>query len=108
MARNNNKSSLACPVMTTQNLIGGKWKILLIYQLSSGTKRFNELQKALPAITQATLTQQLRQLENDRLITRTVYPVVPPKVEYALTSHGQKFVPIMEAMCAWATEYLLG
>jgi DNA-binding HxlR family transcriptional regulator len=105
MARNT-ESSLSCPVITTQNLIGGKWKILIIYALGQGTKRFGELQRSLPGITQAALTQQLRELERDALVHREVYPVVPPKVEYSLTPIGSRLDPVMDAMCAWGAAYL--
>lgn len=105
MARNTS-DSIRCPVVTTQNLIGGKWKILILYHLGQGTKRFNELQRALPRIAQATLTQQVRELERDGLVHREVYAVVPPKVEYSLTLIGRRFLPVMEAMCAWGVAYL--
>jgi DNA-binding HxlR family transcriptional regulator len=105
VARNTSKQ-IRCPVVTTQNLIGGKWKILVLYHLGQGTKRFNELQRALPHIAQATLTQQVRELERDGLVHREVYPVVPPKVEYSLTPIGSRFLPVMDAMCAWGLAYL--
>ncbi|MBI5576963.1 MAG: helix-turn-helix transcriptional regulator [Deltaproteobacteria bacterium] len=87
-------------------MIGGKWKILVLYHLGQGTKRFHELQRALPHIAQATLTQQVRELERDGLVHREVYPVVPPKVEYSLTPIGIRFLPVMDAMCAWGLAYL--
>ena len=107
MARNT-ESSISCPVITTQNLIGGKWKILIIYMLGLGTKRFGELQRCLPGITQTALTQQLRELERDGLVRREVYPVVPPKVEYSLTPIGRRLDPVMKAMCSWGAAYLAG
>jgi DNA-binding HxlR family transcriptional regulator len=95
-----------CPVLTAQQLIGGKWKIVILYHLGAGTKRFSELHRTLGNITQASLTQQLRELEKDGLLLRKVYPVVPPKVEYSLTAIGKKLLPIMAEMCAWGKDYL--
>lgn len=94
-----------CPVGVTLERIGGKYKPLLLWHLCEGTLRFGELQKLVPA-TPKMLTQQLRELENDGLITRTVYPVVPPKVEYAMTSLGQSLYPILEQMYRWGMTYL--
>ncbi|MBQ6832702.1 MAG: helix-turn-helix transcriptional regulator [Oscillospiraceae bacterium] len=95
-----------CPVETTLNLIGGKYKALILWHLSEGTRRYNELQRAVPAATPRVLTNQLRELENQKLITRTVYPVVPPKVEYAMTDLGRSLMPILTAMRNWGAEYL--
>lgn len=94
-----------CPVGVTLERIGGKYKPLLLWHLCEGTLRFGELQKLVPA-TPKMLTQQLRELESDGLITRTVYPVVPPKVEYAMTSLGQSLYPILEQMYRWGMTYL--
>ena len=90
-----------CPVSATLQLIGGKYKALLLWHLSSGVLRFNELRRLVPEATPKMLTQQLRELERDSLITRTVYPVVPPKVEYALTERGRSLFPILQAMYVW-------
>ena len=87
-----------CPVSATLQLIGGKYKALLLWHLSNGVLRFNELRRLVPEATPKMLTQQLRELERDSLITRTVYPVVPPKVEYALTERGRSLFPILQAM----------
>jgi len=95
-----------CPVLAVQNLITGKWKLLILWQLSQGTKRFNELQKLLPDISQGILTHQLRELEQDRLVHREVYKEVPPKVEYSLTEIGQSFIPVLNVVCEWGTVYL--
>ncbi|WP_440108755.1 winged helix-turn-helix transcriptional regulator [Paenibacillus sp. QZ-Y1] len=96
-----------CPVEASVNLIGGKWKILVLYHLiSHKVKRFNELQRALPNITHRTLTRQLRELEEDNLISRRVYPEVPPKVEYMLTELGESLVPILIELQNWGTDYL--
>ena len=96
-----------CPVETTLSLIGGKYKALILWHLSGGTLRFNQLQRAVTA-TPRMLTLQLRELENDGLITRTVYPEVPPRVEYAMTDLGRSFMPILTAIRDWGTEYLRG
>ena len=96
-----------CPVETTLSLIGGKYKALILWHLSAGTLRFSQLQKAVTA-TPRMLTLQLRELENDGLISRTVYPEVPPRVEYAMTDLGRSLMPILSAMRNWGTEYLRG
>ena len=92
----------ACPLKLIQQTIGGKWKIMILWALSENTRRFNELQKLFPDITQAMLTKQLRELEKDNFVHREVYKEVPPKVEYSLTSLGKEFVPIIEHMSNWA------
>lgn len=97
---------IKCPVGVTQNVIGGKWKIVIIWQIKDGVKRFNELQKALPGIRQGYLTQQLRELEQDGLVHREVYKEVPPKVEYSLTDMGNKFLKVMDKMLEWGMEYI--
>ena len=94
-----------CPVETTLSLIGGKYKALILWHLSAGTLRFSQLQKAVTA-TPRMLTLQLRELENDGLISRTVYPEVPPRVEYAMTNLGRSLMPILTAIRDWGTEYL--
>lgn len=94
----------ACPVQTCLNFISDKWKILIIRDLLTGTKRFNELKKSLAPVTQKMLTQQLRQMEDDGLINRKVYPVVPPKVEYSLTELGLSLKPVIEAMKKWGED----
>jgi DNA-binding HxlR family transcriptional regulator len=90
-----------CPAEYTLAVIGGRWKVLILFQLFQGVKRFSELQRALKGITQKMLTQQLRELERDRVVLRTVYPQVPPKVEYRLTSLGDTLKPVVHAMCKW-------
>ena len=95
-----------CPVSVTLQLIGGKYKALLLWHLSSGVLRFNELSRLVPEATPKMLTQQLRELERDSLITRTVYPVVPPKVEYALTERGRSLFPILQAMYVWGSSLM--
>ena len=95
----------ACPVQTCLNFISDKWKILIIRDLLTGTKRFSELKKSLAPVTQKMLTQQLRQMENDGIIYREVYPVVPPKVEYSLTELGRSLEPVIEVMKKWGQEF---
>jgi len=92
-----------CPVRAAIDKIGGKWKPLILYALLSGTKRFSELQKLIPEATQKMLTQQLRELERDRIITRKVYPTVPPRVEYFFASGGKSLQPAFKALCEWAS-----
>lgn len=99
-------STYHCPVEATLELIGGKYKALILFHLIDSTLRFNQLQKLIPQATPKMLTQQLRELEKDSLISRTVYPVVPPKVEYQLTDFGKSIIPIINAMCDWGTDYL--
>jgi len=95
-----------CPVVATLDIIGGKYKALILWHLVDGTKRFGELRKLIPQATQKMLTQQLRELEEDNLVIRTVYPVVPPKVEYQLSDLGKSINPILNAMRAWGTDYM--
>jgi DNA-binding HxlR family transcriptional regulator len=101
-----NKKQYHCPVEVSMNLLSGKWKCLMLWHLHEGTKRYNELEKIVPGVSQKMLTQQLKELENDGLISRTVYPEVPPRVEYSLTERGQSAFPILEMMHAWAVEQL--
>ena len=94
-----------CPVATTVGLIGNKWKLLIIRNLLSRPWRFNELHRDLDGISQKVLTDSLRQLEADGIITRTVFPEVPPRVEYALSPLGESMRPILDAMQAWGNSY---
>lgn len=95
----------ACPVATTVVLIGSKWKLLIMRNLLSRPWRFNELKKDLEGISQKVLTDSLRSMEADGLLTRTVYPEVPPRVEYTLTELGYSLRPILEAMRVWGEDY---
>ena len=95
----------ACPVATAVALIGGKWKLLILRNLKSRPWRFNELQRDLDGISQKVLTDSLRSMEEDGLITRTVYPEVPPRVEYALSDLGKSLKPILDSMVAWGNSY---
>ncbi|MCX8128580.1 MAG: helix-turn-helix transcriptional regulator [Clostridia bacterium] len=99
-------SKYNCPVEVTLELIGGKWKALILWHLSHKTLRFGELRKLVPKATQKMLTQQLRDLENDGLIVRKVYTEVPPKVEYSLSGFGESIKPVLDAMCTWGSLYL--
>lgn len=92
-------------VKTTLNTIGGKWKPLILYLLNNETLRFSQLQRGISGITQKMLTQQLRELEGERLITRKVYPEVPPKVEYSITSYGKTLMPIFKSMHEWGEKH---
>jgi DNA-binding HxlR family transcriptional regulator len=94
-----------CPVGATLGVIGGRWKTAVLFQLTSGTQRFGQLRKLLPNVTQRMLTLQLRELEQDGLVRRTVYAEVPPRVEYELTPWGESLRPILEAMCEWGQRY---
>lgn len=95
----------ACPVATTVALIGSKWKLLIIRNLLARPWRFNELKKDLEGISQKVLTDSLRSMEADGIITRTVYPEVPPRVEYSLTELGKSLKPILDSMRAWGEAY---
>lgn len=95
----------ACPVATTVQLIGSKWKLLIMRNLMTRPWRFNELKKDLEGISQKVLTDSLRSMEADGIITRTVYPEVPPRVEYALSELGESMRPIMKAMEVWGQAY---
>ena len=94
-----------CPVATTVQLIGNKWKLLILRNLLVRPWRFNELMKSLDGISQKVLTESLRSMESDGIITRTVYPEVPPRVEYALSELGESMRPILDAMQAWGNNY---
>lgn len=95
----------ACPVETTLMLISDKWKVLILRDLLPGTKRFGELRRSVGGVSQKVLTAQLRQMEDSGLLTRTVYPEVPPRVEYTLTELGYSLKPILDAMRNWGEEY---
>jgi DNA-binding HxlR family transcriptional regulator len=101
-----NNSEYNCPVDATLGLIGGKYKSLILWHLIDTTLRFGELRKLIEGATPKMLTQQLRELEESHLVTRIVYPVVPPKVEYSLTDLGRSIKPILSAMYDWGTDYL--
>lgn len=106
MATFNSHTIPECPFVTTQKVLSGKWAILLLHHLDDGTKRFNELQRLMTPITQATLTKQLRQLEEDGLVERLVYPEIPPRVEYQLTPIGQEFGQVLKQIDSWGNKYI--
>lgn len=96
-----------CQVITALDIIVGKWKpVILLHLMEGGTKRFSELKRLIPDITQKMLTKQLRELEEQDIIQRVIYPQVPPKVEYSLTEHGKSLVPILEQMHIWGEAHL--
>ncbi|TLS51711.1 winged helix-turn-helix transcriptional regulator [Paenibacillus antri] len=98
--------TINCEKELTLAVIGGKWKLIILWHLGmEGTKRFSELKKLVPHITQKMLTNQLRELEEDQLIFRKVYPVVPPRVEYSLTEHGESLMPVLKMMYNWGKKY---
>lgn len=95
-----------CPVEATLEVIGGKWKGVILSHLLHETSRFNELRRLMPEVTQRMLTKQLRELEADNLISRKVYAEVPPKVEYSITDYGKTLSPVIQALRAWGTQHL--
>lgn len=95
-----------CPVEATLTYLDGKWKGVILFHLMEGTLRFNELRRKLPAVTQRMLTKQLRELEDCGLVSRTVHPVVPPRVDYALTPLGETLKPVVQALSAWGGQYV--
>ena len=95
-----------CPYVTTQKVLQGKWAIVVLYHLSTGTKRFNELERLIPEVTRTVLTRQLRQLEQDKLITRKVFAEVPPHVEYYLSTLGTKFQKVLNEIEIFGLDYI--
>lgn len=95
-----------CPVEVAMDTLSGKWKCLMLWHLNDGVKRYKELERIVPGVSQKMLSQQLKELERDGLITRKVYPEVPPRVEYALTELGKSAFPILSLMHDWAVERL--
>ena len=102
------KTLPACPVETTLTLISDKWKVLILRDLMPGTKRFGELKKSVGNVSQKVLTSQLREMEQSGLLIRTVYPEVPPRVEYTLTDLGRSLKPSLDAMQSWGEAYKAG
>ena len=94
-----------CPMEIGLNILSGRWKLKILWQISRGAVRFNELHRRLGKITTKTLTQQLRELEDQKIIQRTVYPDIPPKVEYSLTELGQSISPVLKSLCEWGIHY---
>lgn len=106
MAHSKYDCNLGCPVEAALEVIGGKWKGVILYHLLSETMRFNQLRRLMPEVTQRMLTRQLRELEADNLISRKVYPEVPPKVEYSMTEYGKTLTPVIYALQAWGLQHL--
>ncbi len=101
-----NLKEINCEKELTLAVIGGKWKLIILWHMGlDGTLRFSELKKRIPSITQKMLTNQLRELEEDQLVTRKVYAEVPPRVEYSLTAYGESLMPILQMMYKWGKEY---
>jgi DNA-binding HxlR family transcriptional regulator len=101
-----NGKTYHCPVEAALDVIGGKWKPLILWALGDNVLRFGELQKGLPGVNAKMLTKQLRELEEDGVIRRTVYPEVPPRVEYSITEFGKTLFPVLQALCNWGAHYL--
>src|SRR5262245_11629431 len=99
------KKTVGCPVETAIEVIGGRWKVLILQELFGGVRRFNQLQKMLTGVSHRTLTQQLRELEAHGIVRREVFQQVPPKVEYSLTPLGETLRPVLDAMHEWADSY---
>ncbi|WP_266364085.1 winged helix-turn-helix transcriptional regulator [Tellurirhabdus rosea] len=95
-----------CPVTLTSEVLGGKWKPVIIYNVSRGVNRFGEMQRAMPGISKKMLTQELRDLERNGILNRKIYAQIPPKVEYSLTDMGKATLPILNAMADWSMKYL--
>lgn len=95
-----------CPVSVTQNVLMGKWKLAILWVVGHKTRRFSELKRLMPKVSRGVLTQQLRELERDKLVHREVYREVPPKVEYSLTGIGKSFIPIMMQILEWGVGYI--
>ena len=103
----NKKENIACPVTATIALIGGRWKTIILYILSDHTRRFGEIAVRMPAISRKVLTEQLKELEADGLISREQFKEIPPRVEYSLTDLGRSLAPVLAGMAAWGREKVL-
>ena len=101
-----NGKTYHCPVEAALDVIGGKWKPLILWHLKDDVRRFSELQRMIPDVNAKMLTKQLRELEKDGVISRTVYPEIPPRVEYSFTDFGRTLVPILDSLCAWGQQHL--
>ncbi|MEE9446331.1 MAG: helix-turn-helix domain-containing protein [Arenicellales bacterium] len=107
MRKQRHKAYTDCPVEAALDMIGGKWKSIVLFRLLEDTHRFNELRRLIPNITQRMLTNQLRELEKDGLVNRKVYAQVPPKVEYSITEFGQTLEPVLLALTHWSEQEVL-
>ena len=99
-------SGFTCPVEATIQLIGGKYKAIILWHLMHQTLRYSELHKRMPKATDKMLAQQLRELENDNLIIKKIYPVIPPKTEYSLSELGKTLIPLLDSMCEWGQQFM--
>jgi len=106
MKAKESRCSFGCPVEAALEVLGGKWKGLILFHLRDTTKRFNELKRLIPGITQRMLTKQLRELEADKIVRREIFKEIPPKVEYSLTNFGLTLTPILKALQEWGIEYI--
>jgi DNA-binding HxlR family transcriptional regulator len=106
MTYSKNGKTYHCTVEAALDVIGGKWKPLILWHLGESVMRFSELQKELPGVNTKMLTKQLRELEGDGVIRRMVFPEVPPRVEYSITDFGKTLIPILQALCTWGADYL--
>jgi DNA-binding HxlR family transcriptional regulator len=95
-----------CPIELTLDIIGGKWKVLILWHLLEHTRRYSELRRRIPDVTEKMLIQQLRELESDGIIRREVFPSVPPRVEYSFTDRGERLIPALVALCRWGEEQM--
>ena len=107
MRKQRHKTYTHCPVEATLDIIGGKWKSIILFRVLEETRRFNELRRLIPSLTQRMLTNQLRELEHDGLIARKIYAQVPPKVEYSITAFGKTLEPVLLALKQWAEKNML-
>ena len=106
MAREFDNERFNCPLDAALQAIGGKWKGIILFHLSIKKMRFNQLNKSIPKVTERMLIRQLRELEKDELVLRTVYPVVPPKVEYEITEFGKTLIPVLTELNGWGKTYI--
>ncbi|MNL17762.1 putative HTH-type transcriptional regulator YtcD [compost metagenome] len=103
----NFNEDVACPMTATLEYIGGRWKCVILFYLTTGTRRFGEIGARIPAISRKVLTQQLKEMERDGLITRKQYNEIPPKVEYSLTELGKSLTPVFQAISSWGKTHVL-
>jgi len=103
--RKNEKSQITCPVRSSLNVLGGKWAFSIVYTLLGGKKRFKELERSITGINTRMLVKELKSMEENKIVTRTAYPTVPPKVEYSLTDKGRDIKPILTALNKWGSEH---
>ena len=106
MAYTKSGKTYHCPVEAALDVIGGKWKPLILWILRNGALRYSAIQRAIPEVNSKTLTRQLRELEEDGVISRTQFPEIPPRVEYSVTTFGRSLLPIIQSLCDWGAQYL--